>query len=92
MIKAPNLEPRVITPELRKRMNRAGMIFFIFALILIGFLTNNFTEQYDPAHRAKMDKEAAEIKAAKKAAAQQSAQQAGQANQPIPSPPAQKAP
>ncbi|MBF0260661.1 MAG: hypothetical protein HQL97_02320 [Magnetococcales bacterium] len=68
MIKAPNLEPRAITPELRRKMNLAGIVFFIFALILIAFLTHNFSKEYDPAHRAIKDKEAMEIKAAKKAA------------------------
>ncbi|MBF0614322.1 MAG: hypothetical protein G8237_11195 [Magnetococcales bacterium] len=73
-----NLEPRTITPELRKRMNRAGIFFFILAIVLIGFLTHNFTEQYDPAHRAMKDKEAAEAKA--KAAADKAAK----ATKPIP--------
>lgn len=67
MSQAP-MDPRPITPELRKRMNRAGIVFFILALILIGFLTYNFSREYDPAHRAMKDKEAAAIKAAKAAA------------------------
>ncbi|MBF0628770.1 MAG: hypothetical protein HQL91_11200 [Magnetococcales bacterium] len=62
------MEPRTITPELRKRMNRAGIVFFILALVLIGFLTLNFSKQYDPAFRAQKDKEAAALKAAKAAA------------------------
>ncbi|MBF0272691.1 MAG: hypothetical protein HQL98_11585 [Magnetococcales bacterium] len=62
------MEPRPITPELRKRMNRAGIFFFILALILIGFLTQNFVKQYDPANRSQKDLEAAAAKAAAKAA------------------------
>lgn len=61
------LDPKPITPELRKRMNRAGILFFILALVLIAFLTHNFTEQYDPAFRAQKDKEAAAKKEAAKA-------------------------
>ncbi|GAB0056643.1 hypothetical protein SIID45300_00951 [Candidatus Magnetaquicoccaceae bacterium FCR-1] len=101
MFKAPNLEPRVITPDLRRKMNLAGIVFFILALLLIAFLTHNFSKEYDPAHRAIKDKEAMEIKAAKKAAeakkfaeAQAAQQQANPAPavtpaQPIPVPPKQ---
>ncbi|MBF0341881.1 MAG: hypothetical protein HQL95_13100 [Magnetococcales bacterium] len=62
------MDQQAITPELRKRMNRAGIIFFVIASILVGFLIHNFTKQYDPAYREMKNKEAAAIKEAASAA------------------------
>ncbi|MBF0125674.1 MAG: hypothetical protein HQM02_00535 [Magnetococcales bacterium] len=45
------MDRNTITPELRKKMNRAGIFFFLLALVLIWFLVQNFTKQYDPATR-----------------------------------------
>ncbi len=43
------MDQNAITPERRKQMNRAGIFFFVLALFLVGFLTHNFTKEYDPA-------------------------------------------
>ncbi|MBF0183495.1 MAG: hypothetical protein HQM06_03770 [Magnetococcales bacterium] len=46
------MEQDHITPELRKKMNRAGVVFFVLALILVGFLTHNYSKEYAPDVRA----------------------------------------
>ncbi|MEO5348627.1 MAG: hypothetical protein H7836_03140 [Magnetococcus sp. YQC-3] len=61
------MEQKEITPELRKRMNRAGVIFFMLALLLVGYLTHNFTKEYDPVVRQ-------ELKAQKQRAAAEKAE------------------
>ncbi|MBF0096079.1 MAG: hypothetical protein HQM04_05335 [Magnetococcales bacterium] len=48
------MEQEHITPELRKKMNRAGVVFFILAVILVGYLTQNFRKEYDPTARAEV--------------------------------------
>jgi hypothetical protein len=49
--KAGIMEQDHITPELRKKMNRTGIVFFILAVILVGYLTRNFQKEYDPSVR-----------------------------------------
>ncbi|MEO5339497.1 MAG: hypothetical protein H7837_03115 [Magnetococcus sp. MYC-9] len=46
------MEQAPVVPELRKRMNRMGVMLFVLALLLVCALTFNFTRQYDPAVRA----------------------------------------
>ncbi|MBF0161329.1 MAG: hypothetical protein HQL88_03485 [Magnetococcales bacterium] len=57
-----------VTPELRRRMNRAGLFFFVLALGLVGYLTHNFTKEYDPAvvKEAKLQKQRAAAERAEK--------------------------
>ncbi|MBF0285852.1 MAG: hypothetical protein HQL51_15495 [Magnetococcales bacterium] len=45
------MEQAPLSAEQRKRINRAGVLFFLLALVLIAYLTNNFVKQYDPQLR-----------------------------------------